>query len=808
MHVPRGFEKDFALADGLRTGPNLHGNSLLARSFKKRLFSVATSRPFALIVAAYVVVAAVYVSTVPIWEATDEAGHFAYVKYLRDHRSLPYQPPDPQQLVLSHWFHPPLFYTIGAVATAWLDLSDFSELASPNPHFQWIQGEAPGGWNVFLPPEWTGFLPPGTVVAVYVLRALSVLMGVGVLWATHQIARRLVPDQPTISFGAVVLTAFNPSFVYMTAGVHNDNLATLLGTILILWSVRAVTGPPIDTGMRISGGLLLGLALLAKTSALAFVPVVSVAAVIGASGAHSAPTTSTSMPGHGKLDWTAVRRALWGGALTTGVAAIIAGWWYLRNQIVYGDPLGWQRYMTTHAFLVRTQPYDLHAFRDFAAQLARTYWAAFGYMNLVVDQGIYNALWGVTLLASFGVIRAIGQTDLRRGASRYWIGWLLLLGAAVLYFASLVRYSSILGGVGHGRLIFPAIPAISLVLAMGIHRLPPRRLSHLTSGIVGLGIAALALACPFVYIRPAYAVPRPVRIDSLPKSTSGSITFGEHLRLVAWEIRPDQVHPGSHARVRLFWQAVGSNRPDLQVSLRLLDREGTTLFGVERRPLKGRLSTDRWQAGDVYEDVYDVEVPERAYTGRAPVEVRVRPSNADYLPVLQSPGRPGELASVIGHLAIAASRGTDDAERLEYTSNIGHPVHVTLGKQIELVGYDLPSATARSGDKLRLVLYWRAQTPITENYTVFTHVADASGRPVAQHDAEPLDRAYPTSVWKVDEVIRDSIEIAIPPGTPKGDYRLLVGMYLHATGARLPMTNAETPSGSDSVDLATVTITE
>lgn len=807
MLASRTFQKDFAAADDLRIHPFVQGDGSPVRSFGKRLFGIARSRPLALVVAAYLVIAAVYVSGVPIWEATDEAGHFAYVKYLRDYRTLPYQPPDPQQLVLSHWFHPPLYYAIGAVATAWLDLSDFSELARPNPHFQWVQGDAPGGWNVFLPPRWTGF-PPGTVVAVFLLRALSVLMGVGVLWATYEIAHRLAPDRPAIALGAVALTAFNPSFVYMTAGVHNDNLATLLGTMLLLWSVRAVTGPLIDVRMRIVGGLLLGLALLAKTSALALVPVVATAAAIGGGCLHSSAATSAPKRIGEKRIGSAIRRALASSALTVGIAAVVAGWWYARNQIVYGDPLAWQRYMTTHAFLVRPQPYDLQAFRDFAAQLARTYWAAFGYMNLVVDQWIYDTLWCATLLAAFGILRVVGQADRRRDVSSHWLGWLLAVGAAMLYFASLVRYSSILGGVGHGRLIVPAISAISLVLAVGLHQLPPRRIAHLTSGVAALGLAVLALACPFVYIRPAYAVPQPVRVDALPVSTSDSVTFGQHLRLIAWEIEREQVQPGDRARVRLFWQAAESNPPDLLVNLRLRDREGTTLFEVERRPLKGRLPTDRWHVGDVYEDIYDVEVPERAYTGRAPVEVRVRPSTGDYLPVLQSSGRAGDPASVIGHLAIAAAGGVDDETRPENTSGVSHPVRVTLGEQIELVGYDLPSTIARPGGKLQVVLYWRSHAPIVENYTVFAHVADPSGRPVAQHDAEPLDRAYPTSVWKVDEVIRDSFEIAIPPDMPKGDYRLLVGMYLHATGARLPVTETEPPSGPDYVHLATVTIAE
>ncbi|HLZ09144.1 MAG TPA: hypothetical protein VKT80_11185, partial [Chloroflexota bacterium] len=130
-----------------------------------------------LVLLGYVVIALSYVVTVPVWEEVDEAGHFAYIKYLRDHHDLPFQPADAQQLVLSHWFHPPLYYALGALVTAGIDISDFPQVARPNPHFEWVQGGSPGGWNVYLPVENSRFPPRGTVLAVYLLRLLSVAMG-------------------------------------------------------------------------------------------------------------------------------------------------------------------------------------------------------------------------------------------------------------------------------------------------------------------------------------------------------------------------------------------------------------------------------------------------------------------------------------------------------------------------------------------------------------------------------------------------------------------------------------------------------
>ena len=109
-----------------------------------------------------------------------------------------------------------------------------------------------------------------------------------------------------------------------------------------------------------------------------------------------------------------------------------------------------------------------------------------------------------------------------------------------------------------------------------------------------------------------------------------------------------------------------------------------------------------------------------------------------------------------------------------------------LGGVITLIGYDLELERKA----VKLVLYWRCEAPITDDYTTFIHVMTVEGQQeamVAQMDHPPSDGAYPTSLWDAGEIVRDAFHIPLPPETPQGNFEIAVGLYEPATGTRLPV---------------------
>ncbi len=138
---------------------------------------------------------------------------------------------------------------------------------------------------------------------------------------------------------------------------------------------------------------------------------------------------------------------------------------------------------------------------------------------------------------------------------------------------------------------------------------------------------------------------------------------------------------------------------------------------------------------------------------------------------------------------------------------IGHPLHVNLEGKVWLEGYDLaPGAALRPGDTLDLRLYWRAQRPLSESYTVFNQVRAEDGHIVAQLDGKPVCDLYPTDAWGPGELIVDSYRIRIRPDARPGTYALYTGMYLPETGERLTMLDAAGHPIGDEIRLAEIRV--
>jgi hypothetical protein len=134
---------------------------------------------------------------------------------------------------------------------------------------------------------------------------------------------------------------------------------------------------------------------------------------------------------------------------------------------------------------------------------------------------------------------------------------------------------------------------------------------------------------------------------------------------------------------------------------------------------------------------------------------------------------------------------------------ITHPLSARFSVEnadsIALLGYDLDPDTSvdtvdtvDTGDTLHLTLYWQSLKPMTQPYTVFTHLVGPDGQLAGHQDNMPLQDTGPTTCWIPGEVIADSYDIPINPQAPSGDYVLETGFYLWETGERLPASGPTT----------------
>ncbi len=139
------------------------------------------------------------------------------------------------------------------------------------------------------------------------------------------------------------------------------------------------------------------------------------------------------------------------------------------------------------------------------------------------------------------------------------------------------------------------------------------------------------------------------------------------------------------------------------------------------------------------------------------------------------------------------------------------PTDANFGGLVHLIGYNIDTRRAAPGGRLPITLYWQVNTPISDDYHAFVHLegdkrAGSAPGIWGQADGRPVCWTYPTFDWRPGQIIADQHSIPIKPDTPPGDYRILVGMYLPETGARLDVLDEMKQPVANFVELTTVPI--
>ncbi len=105
-----------------------------------------------------------------------------------------------------------------------------------------------------------------------------------------------------------------------------------------------------------------------------------------------------------------------------------------------------------------------------------------------------------------------------------------------------------------------------------------------------------------------------------------------------------------------------------------------------------------------------------------------------------------------------------------------------------------------SGGVLPVILTWQAERPTSKRYKVTLQLLNSNGLVASQYDAEPDGGRRPTPTWEPGDIIVDNIGLMVRPGTPPGQYSLILAVYDAETGERLPV------AGQDHLKLGDVKV--
>lgn len=266
-------------------------------------------------------------------------------------------------------------------------------------------------------------------------------------------------------------------------------------------------------------------------------------------------------------------------------------------------------------------------------------------------------------------------------------------------------------------------------------------------------------------------------VSGLQPQVPLTLPVADDLTLIGYDLALTTARPGDRLHLFLYGQA------DRPTTVTLVLRQGET--DLVQQALAIPAGSSRLQV--------DLLIPPTAEPGRAVI-------------ALLGPDGHHPLAA----LTLRPRRGPRTTPPVAAPT---HPLDVSFGEGIRLVGYDLDRTRLRPGESLALTLYWQAQGTVSGRYKVFTHLlgeqynVESGNFLWGQQDNEPVGGERPTTTWLPGEVIADPYRIALHPQAPPGVYRLEIGLYHPTTGERLPRLDEQGRPVADHLILTTVTVT-
>ena len=343
---------------------------------------------------------------IPLQVGHDASGHLQYISHILEERSLP--------LATDGWvtYHPPLFYVAAAALRSIFDPVHGG------------QGE-----------QW-------------VLKFLPFISGLGMVWVTYALGRRLFGrNQPATVF-AVMFAGVLPMNVYMSGYISNEPLYSLLVSVSLLVAARLFTEPRPSIATLVLLSVLLGLTILTKYTGLLVVPIVVFFVAF-----HMLLARRVS----------ARRVAAISGGILLGVS-LIGGWAYLRNWIHFGDPLIWnQDPYKGYTFWQQPGFRTIDYYLGFGESLRHPFYSVF---HSFWD-AVYSGIWGEGLPAS---TTSLSQRHELWNYDLMSVGYLLALPATATMLFGFVKATvqSLTGADLSRRLLLSLIVALTHVVSFSL----------------------------------------------------------------------------------------------------------------------------------------------------------------------------------------------------------------------------------------------------------------------------------------------------------------------------------------------------
>jgi Dolichyl-phosphate-mannose-protein mannosyltransferase len=696
---------------------------------------------FMLLILLYLAAAVWMAVHLPAHATPNELLNFEYIQVMRQIKGLPNRGLVDSEVRYTEWHQPPLYFAFAAMVGLAQPVPAAS--TNPPPPIEWPPNPA------FLTTHHGNLNPvvhvtPANTPLLFTSRYAATMLGILGLAALFRAGRDL--HTAIVALLMTAILAFQPSYLHLSASVNNDMPLTAVAAMVLAYTVLIIHDdrPPV---YFLGLGLLAAAAVLTKANGVFVLAYLFAAVLIVVLRHHDLKR--------------AIKSALF------ALAGLIPFWaaWLILNTIRMKDTLGVEGSLPVDRVL-SLRPADFALLYPWLAAIWRSFWLDWSAGGVGYGPDWYYLLW--VLLLAFALMGWLRRPPERRSWPLALAILLGILSISYLYFAVkalTVKETGLL--VPEGRWWLPVMPAVAWLAGAGFARWwPPERRAKAMLLATAVPIVSTYLLI-LIFFPSLYPQAQP--LPSRTQINGESVVFDNQLA-VSGTVAGDMVL-GQESAVTFTWQALRDIDEDLLISAQLLVPRAGQWVKLEQQnsyPGLGHNPTAGWRAGQRYEDTWVLR-PQGEVDGPTLAHLALKVAGDDGSLTGEMSGSAVD-PPLVASVTVRPSQLMAPAGVLEQEVEFGELVH--------LAGIE----TEEEGGDLVVTLWWHADQPLGQDYSVFVHALDAGGGLAAQSDGRPAFGASPTTIWRSGDIIRDTHRLAGASAASS----LLVGLYDPQNGERLP----------------------
>jgi len=407
----------------------------------------------------------------PLWNPPDEERHFAYCEYIAQNYELPRWKSDREEFRVTEGFQPPLYYLIASLFCK-NDKKLIQEILLVNDE---------PGFSIISHPEIESEFPyAGKARTAHLLRFFSLALSVVNIYLIYLLVLKIFPGEMILASATSLFVAMNPQFLHISASISNENLSSTLSTLYLFVLLRYVQCP-LKVTHHIITGALLGCCLLSKISTIFYLPVTGLVII-----------------------WVYLRdiRKLMGSLfLVFCTAALVAGWWFLRNLLLYNDPFLSNIPAHDIILFLGFKPFSLSYVTTIVSNTFVSFCGNFGSLQIPIPTFHLSIYGCIIVFGIAGICRLLVKREMTVSQIRVSVILLLsLLGGVGIFVLLNLKYVAY-----QGRYLFVVIAPIAIFTCVGLRSLFPHQWRKPVLMALSLLLIFLNLDIFFRVLKPAYA---------------------------------------------------------------------------------------------------------------------------------------------------------------------------------------------------------------------------------------------------------------------------------------------------------------